>query len=128
MDQSHGVISIPFGTSKATSLVSEILLWGMSYLVFEVAFSNRRLHALWVYDPVVGIGLRSRLDKIDLNRKYRSLTLCSSTHIVVHEERCDKLLDFKKGNVLAQTTSCPGPELLQSDIGRTGKSTKLDLH
>jgi hypothetical protein len=118
--QFHGVMSIQFRTNKAPrSPVSVVLLWDMSYLLFELAFSNRSLHALWVYDPVVRIGLRSRLDKIDLNGKYRSLTLCSSTHIVVHEERCDKLLDFKKGDVLAQTTSCPGPELVQSDIERT---------
>lgn len=115
-------MSVKFGTNKAPrGPVSVVLLWDMSDLLFELAFSNRRLHALWVYDPVVWIGLRSRLDKIDLNRKYRSLILCSSTHIVVHEERRDKLLDFKKGDVLAQTTSCPGPELVQSDIERTSE-------
>jgi hypothetical protein len=37
------------------SPVSVVLLWDMSYLLFGLAFSNRRLHALWVYNPVVRI-------------------------------------------------------------------------
>jgi hypothetical protein len=111
-----------FRTNKASrGPVSVVLLWAMFYLLFKLAFPNRRPNALWVYDPVVRIGLRSRLDKIDLNRKYKPPTLCIGTHIVVHKESGDKLLDFKKGDVLAQTTSCPGPELVQSDIERTRK-------